>query len=223
MFFRDGRAGATGRNGLSHASRYCACHVARVPKRRRKVPCGETEREFSETPGMPAGQTGGTRSGGLAGGDRTTWARGHHAGTVGLSESVTGEARPAAVRREPHGVAGMPPTGARRQRPPARRGDAAVVTGPYGASLKPPATPGDLYYGLMTLGSSSSLACVAPLISSLASACAHSSSISLFVLPTHCFLVSCSIMPNISVPLFDALFAGNIVAEMRDTGISTVV
>ena len=160
---------------------------------------------------------------GLAGGDRTTWARGHHAGTVGLSESVTGEARPAAVRREPHGVAGMPPTGARRQRPPARRGDAAVVTGPYGASLKPPATPGDLYYGLMTLGSSSSLACVAPLISSLASACAHSSSISLFVLPTHCFLVSCSIMPNISVPLFDALFAGNIVAEMRDTGISTVV
>ena len=39
----------------------------------------------------------------------------------------------------------MPPTGARRQRPPARRGNAAVVTGPYGALLKPPATPGDLY------------------------------------------------------------------------------
>ncbi len=55
------------------------------------------------------------------------------------------EACPAAVRREPHRVAGMPPTGAWRQRPPARRGNAAVVTGPYGASLKPPVTPGDLY------------------------------------------------------------------------------
>ena len=40
------------------------------------------------------------------------WAGGYHAGTVGLSESATGEARPAAARREPHGVAGMPPTGA---------------------------------------------------------------------------------------------------------------
>ena len=37
---------------------------------------------------------------------------GHHAGAVGLSESATGEARPAAARREPHGVAGMPPMGA---------------------------------------------------------------------------------------------------------------
>ena len=73
------------------------------------------------------------------------WTEGYHAGAVGLSESAITEARPAAARREPHGVAGMPPTGARRQRPPARRGNAAVVTGPYGASLKPPATPGDLY------------------------------------------------------------------------------
>ena len=99
MFFRDGRAGATGRNGLSHASRYCVCHVARVPKRRRKVPCGETEREFSETPGMPAGQTGGTKSGGLAGGDRTVWARGHHVGAVGLGEPATGRH----VRRQSDG------------------------------------------------------------------------------------------------------------------------
>ena len=39
----------------------------------------------------------------------------------------------------------MPPTGARRQRPPGRRVNAAVVMSPYGALLKPPATPGDLY------------------------------------------------------------------------------
>ena len=39
----------------------------------------------------------------------------------------------------------MPPTGARRQRPSARRGNVAVVMSPYGALLKPPATPGDLY------------------------------------------------------------------------------
>ena len=48
-----------GKDGLSRASRYCACHVARAPRRRRKVPCGETEGEVGETPGMPAGQTGG--------------------------------------------------------------------------------------------------------------------------------------------------------------------
>ena len=40
------------------------------------------------------------------------WTGGYHAGTVGPGESATGEARPAAARREPHGVAGMPPTGA---------------------------------------------------------------------------------------------------------------
>ena len=44
----------------------------------------------------------------LAGGDRTMWARGYHAGTVGPGEPVTGRH----VRREPHRVAGMPPTGA---------------------------------------------------------------------------------------------------------------
>ena len=119
LFFRDGRAGATGRNGLSHASRYCVCHVARVPKRRRKVPCGETEREFSETPGMPAGQTGGTKSGGLAGGDRTVWARGHHAGAVGLSEPATGRH----VRRQSDGSR----TGWREC---LRRGPGESVTGP---------------------------------------------------------------------------------------------
>ena len=88
--------------------------------------------------------------GALAGGDRTTWARGHHAGAVGPGESAIREARPAAARREPHEVAGMPPTGARRQRPPGRRGDAAVVTDPYGAAiLKLPATPGDLYFSII--------------------------------------------------------------------------
>ena len=47
------------KDSLSHTSRYCACHVARVPRRRRKVPCGETEREVGEISGMPAGRTGG--------------------------------------------------------------------------------------------------------------------------------------------------------------------
>ena len=47
------------KDSLSHTSRYRACHVARVPRRRGRVPCGETEREVGETPGMPAGQAGG--------------------------------------------------------------------------------------------------------------------------------------------------------------------
>ncbi|MFC2339136.1 MAG: hypothetical protein ACFNLW_04530, partial [Olsenella sp.] len=47
------------KDSLSHTSRYRACHVARVPRRRRKVPCGETEREVGEISGMPAGRTGG--------------------------------------------------------------------------------------------------------------------------------------------------------------------
>ena len=82
--------------------------------------------------------------GGLAGGDRTMWARGYHAGTVGPGESVTGRH----VRRQPDGSrTGWRecPRRGRRQRSPARRGNAAVVTGPYGASLKSLATPGDLY------------------------------------------------------------------------------
>ena len=37
-----GRAGATGGDGLSHASRHRACRVARAPRRRGEVPCGET-------------------------------------------------------------------------------------------------------------------------------------------------------------------------------------
>ena len=57
----------------------------------------------------PRGRTGG---GGPCGRDRMMWAGGHHAGTVGSGESATGEARPAAARRELHGVAGMPPMGA---------------------------------------------------------------------------------------------------------------
>ena len=48
-------AGATGGDGLSHTSRHCACRVARVPRRRGRVPCGETEGEVGGTPGMPAG------------------------------------------------------------------------------------------------------------------------------------------------------------------------
>ena len=139
-----GRAGATGGDGLSHASRYCACRVARAPRRRGEVPCGETRGEVCGTPGMPAGQTGGAgmeggacpdharvrlriasrrgcgRRGGrvegqgrdhaarahrgagaLVGGDRMMWAGGYHAGTVGLSESATGEARPAAAATGP--------------------------------------------------------------------------------------------------------------------------
>ena len=51
-------------------------------------------------------------AGALAGGDRMMWTEGYHAGAVGLSESAITEARPAAARREPHRVAGMPPTGA---------------------------------------------------------------------------------------------------------------
>ena len=54
-----GRAGATGGDGLSHASRHRACRVARVPKYRGRVPCGETRGEVGGTLGMPAGQTGG--------------------------------------------------------------------------------------------------------------------------------------------------------------------
>ena len=48
-------AGATGGDGLSHTSRHCACRVARVPRRRGRAPCGETEGEVGGTPGMPAG------------------------------------------------------------------------------------------------------------------------------------------------------------------------
>ena len=126
------------KDSLSHTSRYRACHVARVSRCRREVPCGETEGEVGGTPGMPGGQAGGagmaeggarpdhTRTcrrgagdavggpggrgttmprerhherGALTGGDRTMWARGYHAGTVGLSESVTGRH----VRRQPDG------------------------------------------------------------------------------------------------------------------------
>ena len=54
-----GRAGATGGDGLSHASRHCACRVARVPKYRGRVPCGETRGEVGGAPGTPADQAGG--------------------------------------------------------------------------------------------------------------------------------------------------------------------
>ena len=47
------------KDSLSHTSRYCACPVARVPKYRGRVPCGETRREVGEIPGMLAGRTGG--------------------------------------------------------------------------------------------------------------------------------------------------------------------
>lgn len=47
------------KDSLSHTSRYCACHVARVPKRRRKVPCGETRREVGEILRVLAGRMDG--------------------------------------------------------------------------------------------------------------------------------------------------------------------
>ena len=118
----------------SHTSWDCACHVARVPKRRRKVPCGETSREVGEIPGMLVSRMDGVEMvegsacpdhihiclriapkrgagdvvgrsrgmgaiilherhherGALTGRDRTMWARGYYAGTVGPGESVTG-------------------------------------------------------------------------------------------------------------------------------------
>ena len=177
-------AGATGKDSLSRTSRYCACHVARVPRRRGKVPCGETEREVGETPGMPAGagMVGGRltrphaylppdraqarrgRRGGQVGGhgrDHAARAAPGAGGPCGRGPDDVGEGLPRGHRRprrvghrggtsggSPTGAAqgsGNAPDGGRRQRPPARRGNAAVVTGPYGASLKPPATPGDLY------------------------------------------------------------------------------
>ena len=131
------------KDSLSHTSRYRACHVARVPRRRRKAPCGETRREVGETPGMLAGRTGGAgmvegsacpdhtriclriapkrgagdvvgrsrgksaviprerhhERGALTGRDRTTWARGYRAGTVGPDESVIRRH----VQRQPDG------------------------------------------------------------------------------------------------------------------------
>ena len=56
---RPGGAGATGGDGLSRAGRCRACHVVRVPRRRGRVPCGETEGEVGGAPGMSAGQAGG--------------------------------------------------------------------------------------------------------------------------------------------------------------------
>ena len=131
------------KDSLSHTSRYCAYHVARVSRCRRKVPCGETRREVGEIPGMLAGRTGGVEMvegsacpdhtriclriapkhsagnvvgrsrgksaiiprerhherGALTGRDRTMWARGHYAGTVGLSESAIRRH----IRRQPGG------------------------------------------------------------------------------------------------------------------------
>ena len=131
------------KDSLSHTSRYRACHVARVSRCRRKAPCGETEGEVGEIPGMSAGRTGGVEivegsacpdhtriclriaprrgagnvvgrsrgksaimprerhheRGALTGGDRTMWARGYYAGTVGPGESVTGRH----VRRQSDG------------------------------------------------------------------------------------------------------------------------
>ena len=140
---RPRRAGTMDKDSLSHTSRYCACHAARVPRRRGRVPCGGTEREVGEIPGMLAGQAGGagmaeggrlprphaylppdraqarrgrrggqaggagarprrasgTRGGGLASGDWTTWARGYRAGTVGPGEPAAGRH----VRRQSDG------------------------------------------------------------------------------------------------------------------------
>ena len=121
-----------GRDSLSHTSRCRACHAARVPRRRGRVPCGGTEGEVGEilrmlvsrmdgveivegsacpdhtrtclriAPRRGAGDVVGRSRGksaiiprerhhewrALTGRDRTMWARGHHAGTVGPGESV---------------------------------------------------------------------------------------------------------------------------------------
>lgn len=37
------------KHSLSHASWECTCHVVRVAKHGRKVPCGQTRREVGET------------------------------------------------------------------------------------------------------------------------------------------------------------------------------
>ena len=81
----------------------------------------------------------------LAGRGRAMRARGCHVGAVGLSEpAIRG-----CVQRQGDGSRmgqrRSPLTGARRQRPPARRGRAAVATSRYAALLKPPAMPGDYY------------------------------------------------------------------------------
>ena len=92
------------KDSLSHTSRDCACHVVWIPKRRRKVPCGETRREVGEIPGMLAGRTGGVEIvEGSACPDHTRTclriAPKHSAGNVGLNESVTGRY----VRRQSDG------------------------------------------------------------------------------------------------------------------------
>ena len=81
----------------------------------------------------------------LAGRGRAMRARGCHVGAVGLSEpAIRG-----CVQRQGDGSRmgqrRSPLTGARRQRPLALRGRAAVATSRYAALLKPPAMPGDYY------------------------------------------------------------------------------
>ena len=131
---RPGGAGATGGDGLSRASRHRACHVARVPKRRRKVPCGETEGEVSGAPGMPAGQVGGagmaegapaptTRapaSGSRPGAARATWRAGRRAWARPCRASGTMSGGPCG--RGPDDVGGGPPRGRRRPRRVGHRG-----------------------------------------------------------------------------------------------------
>ena len=153
---RPGGAGATGGDGLSRASRCRACHAARVPRRRGRVPCGGTEGEVGETPGMPAGQAGG--AGMVEGGACPDHARvcpriAPRRGAGDVVGRPGAGARPCRARGTMSGGPLRAGTGRRGRgattrapsvpvsRPPGRRGNAAVVTGPYGALLKPPGAP----------------------------------------------------------------------------------
>ena len=120
--------------------------------------------------GAPAPTTRASASGSRPSAARATWRAGRgvrarprrasgtmSGGPCGRGPDDVGEGPPRGHRRprraghreaRPTGAAqggGNAPDGARRQRPPGRRGNAAVVTGPYGALLRPPAMPGDLY------------------------------------------------------------------------------
>ena len=165
---RAGIARATWRGYRSVAGR---CRAAR-PKGRS---AGRPEcRPAPGWWGAPAPTTHASASGLRPGAARATWWAGRRAwarsyrasGTMSegalragigrCGRGATTRAPSVPASRSPGGMSGGSPTGAaqgsgnapdgaRRQRPPARRGNAAVVTGPYGASLKSLATPGDLY------------------------------------------------------------------------------
>ena len=127
-----------GRDSLSHTSRCRACHAARVPRRRGRVPCGGTEGEVGETPGMPAGQTGGA---GMAEGG----ARPDHARTCLRIAPRRGAGD---VAGRPGGMGATMPRERHHERGPlragtGRRGRGATTRAPPApASRSPGGTPG---------------------------------------------------------------------------------